>query len=199
MSRTVRICYLLVAGVITTACTRSASSEGSSPAAVAAGQEASGPSVATDEGPAKAPMASCPCPMDVPGATVLASDVEGGIALEFSTDLNHVAQLRARVQQMASMHNNHACPARTDARYGQGKGPGVGMGAGPHGHRQPMDPMIDAVASVEEISNGARLVFTPRDALALETLRQQVRRRAEHMADRSCPMMQQQQGGTPPA
>src|SRR5688500_1574991 len=44
------------------------------------------------------------CPMQVPGTTVTAADVEGGVALSFTTT-GGVNDLRQRVRGMAEMHN----------------------------------------------------------------------------------------------
>ncbi len=45
------------------------------------------------------------CPMKVEGTTAVASEVEGGMGLSFTTTTGNVAELRQRVRRMAEMHN----------------------------------------------------------------------------------------------
>jgi hypothetical protein len=50
-------------------------------------------------------MMEANCPMKVPGTSKRAVDVDGGVALEFSTT-GDVAEVRRRVARMAEMHNH---------------------------------------------------------------------------------------------
>jgi hypothetical protein len=64
-------------------------------------------------------MKGMDCPLQVPGTTVRAEEVQGGSAMVFSTT-GDVAELRRRVAAMAAMHNEHAgkgCPMM--AMHGQ--------------------------------------------------------------------------------
>jgi hypothetical protein len=109
------------------------------------------------------------CPAQVPGTTVTPVDVEGGVALAFTTSTGGVAELRQRVHRMAEMHDRQA------------GGPGVRMD---HGMTMPA-----ATASAEDIEGGARLVLKPKDPSQLEALRQHAQMHARMMARGECPMM----------
>jgi hypothetical protein len=102
------------------------------------------------------------CPMAVPNTTARAEDVEGGVALAFTTT-GDVAELRKRVAHMAEMH----------------------------GHMAEMHQKMMPHSQVrsEEIEGGARLVFTPEDPAKLDELREHARKRAEKMKNGECPMM----------
>ena len=47
------------------------------------------------------------CPMKVKGAKVVAVNVEGGAAIDFTCDPVDVAELRGRTLRMAGLHNDH--------------------------------------------------------------------------------------------
>jgi len=106
------------------------------------------------------------CPMQVAGATARSEDLEGGIAVAFTTNTGDVAELRQRVKAMAEMHNNH---------HAEG-----GMMSG---------MMVPAATSVaDDVPGGARIALTPKDPSQVEALRQHVRTHAERMARGECPM-----------
>jgi hypothetical protein len=105
------------------------------------------------------------CPMRVEGTTVAVSDVEGGVALAFTTSTGDVAQVRERARRMAAMHDGR---------------PGMGMGM-----------MPAATATVEDIDGGARITLVANDPAQEDALRQHVRMHAERMQGGECPMMQQ--------
>lgn len=107
------------------------------------------------------------CPMQVAGTTVKSEDIDGGIAVAFTTSTGDVAELRRRVQGMAEMHNS---------RHATG-----GM------RGSMMAPAATAVA--EDVAGGARISLNPKDPAQLEALRQHVRKHAELMARGECPMM----------
>jgi hypothetical protein len=114
--------------------------------------------------------------MQLQGASVAAEDVEGGVALRFTTS-GDVAELRRRVATRAAMH------AQMHAGAGMGRGPGAGRG--------PARPeMMVSDAKAEEVDDGSRVVFMPRDPTRLDALRAEVRAHAADLATRrSCPRM----------
>jgi hypothetical protein len=135
------------------------------------------------------------CPMKVPGTTVTSIDVEGGVALAFTTKTGDVAELRRRV---AEMHNNNdGCGMMMG---GQGRdGADTKRGAGLRRGRRASGRggmimggatmMPTSTASVEDTKNGARLVFRPKDPAQLEALREHARMHVERMTRGECPMM----------
>lgn len=149
------------------------------------------------------------CPMKVPGTTVAATDVEGGIGLSFTTTTGDVTELRQRVRRMAEMHNNggpkmmgsHGVSAEDesgehqhDAQPGTGQS-GGGQGSMMMGGGHMMMPA--ATASAEDVDGGARLDLKPKDPAQLEALREHVRMKAQRMANGECPMMSLGGGGEP--
>jgi hypothetical protein len=124
------------------------------------------------------------CPMAVKGTTVKTEDVDGGIALEFTTSTGDVADLRRRVRHMAEMHEHH------DQRMMSGRGSGgCGCMMGGQGMTGGKMKMTPSTASAEDIEGGARLVLRPKDPEQLEVLRGHVRLHSLHMAEGGCPMM----------
>ncbi len=115
-------------------------------------------------------MARDMCPMEVAGATVTPDDVEGGVALAFTTSGGDVAELRQRVWRMGAMHNQDHAPG------------GMMMEGG--GMTMPA-----ATATVAHIEGGARVVLRPNDPAQLDALRDHVRTHADQMARGECPMM----------
>ena len=133
------------------------------------------------------------CPMMVEGVDVRATDTENGIAMVFTTTKGDVEDLRNRVRGMAEMYNTqHAQGGFQWHRMGQGAGMGGGQGmrhgAGT-GAGKGMGPMPAAVATVENVEGGARLVLIPRDPAQREALRARVRMHVERMRGHECPMM----------
>lgn len=116
------------------------------------------PAAAPTEEPGEE-VASHECPMQVPGTTVTSSNVEGGVALAFTTQGGDVAELRERVQRMTETHPEHHSGT------------------------------VMSTASSEEIESGARLVLKPQDPAQLEALREHARTHAARMAEGDCPMM----------
>jgi hypothetical protein len=108
------------------------------------------------------------CPMQVAGTTVTPADVEGGVALVFTTGSASVVELRQRVRRMAEMHDQ------------RGASGGMRMGGGMM--------MPAATATVEDIEGGARLVLRPKNPAQLEALREHARMRAGRMARGECPL-----------
>lgn len=120
-------------------------------------------------------MMASMCPMKVPGTTVAATEVEGGIGLAFTTTTGDVAELRQRVRRMAEMHNKPGGEMMMDGRM----------------------KMPTATASVEDGEGGAQLVLKPKDPAQLGTLREHVRMKAQEMDDGECPMMPVGSGSEP--
>ena len=149
------------------------------------------------------------CPMQVAGTSVRTEDVEGGVAIAFSTT-GDVAELRRRVAHMVEMHDRSAGGGRQHgmAMHGHqgsaapghhhhgsppaagGQAPGRAMG-GP-GMSGPRMPAADARS--EDVEGGARMVLTPRDPTELTALREHTRQMAERMATGECPMTSAQTG-----
>jgi hypothetical protein len=139
--------------------------------------------------------------MKLPDTSVSVVDVEGGVALDFSST-SDAAELRRRVAHMASMHNQGMHGSMTDGGMHGGRMGGTMHGGmvdggmrghmmdgGMHGHR--MDGgmhgamhMPESDVRVEDTERGARMVLKPKDPADLETLRAHAR----HMVTGGCPM-----------
>lgn len=129
------------------------------------------------------------CPMAVADVSVDVADTKDGVALTFTTREGDVADLRGRVQQMATMYEVHRGRGRMMWHpMGQGRGRGQGMQA---------RGMLPAVAAnVIEIENGARLELTPRDPAQLDLLREHMRAHQQRMQSGECWMLQEPQTGS---
>lgn len=148
------------------------------------------------------------CPMQVPGTTVAAVDVEGGVGLSFTTRTGDVAELRQRVYSMAEMHDqrgghmmaSHGTPAPGgDAEHQHGAQAGAGHEGDDQGGMMMGGGMMmpAATASVEDIEGGARLILQPKDPAQLGALREHVRMKSQRMAAGECPMRSLGSGGEP--
>ncbi len=155
-------------------------------------------------------MVAGTCPMQVPGTTVAATEIEGGIGLTFTTKAGSVAELRQRVRRMAEMHSNQrsggmmmgehgATASGSGGEHQHGADSGAGhVGGGPDGMMMGGGMMMPAAtASVEDIEGGARLILRPNDPAHLATLQEHVRMKAQRMAGGECPMMSLGSGGRP--
>ena len=139
------------------------------------------------------------CPMQVADTTVRSADVEGGVALDFTTSTGDVAELRQRVRRMADMHNQrHQGGMMMGGPHEVGGAPGEHQhDGGASGQRGCCEGMMKsggmmmppATATVEDITSGARIVLRPKDPAQLGTLREHARMRADRMARGECPMM----------
>lgn len=142
------------------------------------------------------------CPMQVDGTSVTAENVEGGVALSFTTT-GDVAELRRRVARMAEMHNRHASgeggmgmraaaggddsPSKQEDRGGMmggGMRNGGMMGGG--GGKTMMPP---SQARAQDVEGGARIVLTPVDPAKAATLQERAGKMAKRMSSGECPMM----------
>jgi hypothetical protein len=120
------------------------------------------------------------CPMHVAGTTVAASDVEGGVALDF-TSTGDVSELRDRVRHMAEMHNtHHASGDVAEAHEEHGEGDEAGA------HACLMMP--PATASVSELEGGVRLSLLATDPADITALRERAHAHADSMSRGTCPM-----------
>jgi hypothetical protein len=106
------------------------------------------------------------CPMNVPGTAATVTDVEGAVAISFTTRTGDVAELRRRVRHMAEMHAQH------------------------QGCEMHQMKMVPSTATVVDIDGGARMVLVPNDPAQLAALRQHARDHATMMASGRCPMME---------
>jgi hypothetical protein len=111
------------------------------------------------------------CPMEVPGATVRAEDIETGAALVFTASGIYggdIADLRRRVREMADIHNHYRdwMAARMPDRA-----------ALPPANRH-----------VDDMKDGARIVFEPGDQAGMLELRDRVRVEAQRIAAGTCPI-----------
>lgn len=143
------------------------------------------------------------CPMGVQGTQVAVEDVEGGVALTFTTATGSVDELRARVAKMAEHHNAMAsgqkstCAGKDDpACMGQGGMHGGGMhgGMGMGGM-----PMMSAKASAEDVPGGSRLVLKTEDPAQVAALREHAHHHAEMMTKGECGCAGKQAAQTPGA
>lgn len=133
------------------------------------------------------------CPMTVPGTKVKAQDT----SLVFTTTASNVAEVQRRVKEMAQMHNQHAGAMGKGGKTSQGpgmmRGMGMGMTAPEHA------ALMGAKVRAENLPNGARLVFTPKDPAQLPALRTALAKHAQKMASGQCGMMGMHgQGMAPP-
>lgn len=132
---------------------------------------------------AATPVASVPpgpphmdmCPLHVAGAQVIVTDVDGGVALTFTTP-SDVEELRARVHHMTDMHAMHDMHRlHGDMAHGHmGARPGVAM------------RMVPVDASAQDIDGGTRVVLTPIDPAQVDALRAEARAHAEMMHEGDC-------------
>jgi hypothetical protein len=154
----------------------------------------------------QASMMAGKCPMQVPGTTVAATEVDGGMGLAFTTTTGDVAELRQRVRHMAEMHNQPgghkmmgsqgtAAPG-AGAKHQHGSQAGAGHGGMMMGGGRMMPA---ATASAEDIESGARLSLQPKDPAQLGALSEHVRMKAQRMAAGHCQMMSPGSVGEPAA
>ena len=106
------------------------------------------------------------CPLALPGAQLRSEVTADGVALVFTSSGGDGAELRDRVQHMVDRHNAARPPA--EAPNAAGKNPPPSR------------------AAVEEISGGARVVFTPTDPAKVGLLREHIRVHGKEMAEASC-------------
>jgi len=122
--------------------------------------------------------------MKVHGTAVDARDVDGGVALVFTTKTGDVEDLRQRVRHMAQMHGTNAAGMMTTTTVS-------GVHSTPAEVKIRREPMPASTASAQNVERGARLVLQPKDPAQLPDLRRQVRTLAKSMAHLhgECPEM----------
>lgn len=129
------------------------------------------------------------CPSAVPGTSISVADTKVGIAVTFTTsEPAKVAELRQRVSAMEQMHERHLIRGTEEP-------------AGERPRRMAMH-VIPGSATVEDVPDGARVVFEPEDAENLDDLRTHVQVMVQTMRERGprmaageeCPMMEMMKG-----
>ena len=108
------------------------------------------------------------CPMKLEGTSINVADSPTGVTLSITTKPENVAELRKRLEHMATMHSTNA------------DRPSAGMMQG---------QMMPGTVKYEVIENGARLTLTPKDPAKLTEFRKQVRTHVEMMQKGECSMM----------
>lgn len=139
------------------------------------------------------------CPVYGPGTTVAAVEVEGGVALDFTTT-GDVGDLRQRVRSMAERQDygsGYGMSMDFGADPGDGymdnhdptdhrmRGGGM-MGHGMMGHGNMMSYGSSAAGSVEDVEGGARLSFRLEDPAEVDALRGRARTWVAHMGRPEC-------------
>ncbi len=136
------------------------------------------------------------CPMEVEGTTRQVVKLDDGVALDFTTT-GDVEELRNRVQNMAQKHGE--MHGEGGMMHGKGHGEGDMMGGEMHAKmtdeqrqmRQQMRQMMaGATVGTEQITDGMRMTFTPKDAAQTDELFQMMDEHSEMMGEQGqCPMM----------
>jgi hypothetical protein len=111
------------------------------------------------------------CPLDVASADVMTEPIEGGIALVFVADDEHVGAVRARVHDFAGTPAAAADPATAPLVDGM------------HGARI---GTVAVTATVTDTADGARLELRPLDPAQLGELRRQARSNVVAMESGAC-------------
>jgi hypothetical protein len=127
-------------------------------------------SACTRAGPdlaAPAPDASSGCPLGVPGATVVMSDVENGATLAFDAPPQQTDHLRRRVRDAAKLY---------------GPGTHLGMGhdgghLGAHSHGLRLTELPPLYTRIDDTERGARLQLTAKVPEQTQELRDRMRAR----------------------
>jgi hypothetical protein len=109
-------------------------------------------------------------PMQTANTDVSAADVPDGVALNFTTTPENVAELQQRVEQMAGMFGSRTM------MHGE---------AGRRGAVRPGMMMLSVTASFEKLADGARVVLKPTDPSDLDVLRSRVGHMADMMSSRA--------------
>lgn len=168
---------VLVALTLTVAACGGTSSSGAGAKAGDAGAHACTPESCGQHGHGKHGMGDL-CPMQLAGTKVEAQDVEGGVALSFTTT-GDVNALRERVRHMAEHH------AKKAEHHAKMMAEHHGDEAGRHGEHKKLP---GAAVSAKDAEGGALLEFVAKDAAELEALRLGVREKAARLAAGDCPM-----------
>lgn len=126
------------------------------------------------------------CPMAMQGVRVEVSNIQGGIAMTFTTQEGDADNLRERVEHLAEMYEK-----RHERQGMMWHDMGGDMGhRGGHEAQRGMMPQVDT--NVVEVENGARLELMPRDEANLDALREHVRMHQQRMQAGACWMLQEE-------
>lgn len=156
------------------------------------------------------------CPMDIPGTSVSAEDTRDGIALTFTTDSGDVNLLRQSVKQMVDNFTTDRSgsptsweessrsgtltipetPSNKPGNVERGGMPGAGNTSTPDDQSGSMNNQgiqgqahsLSYRTRFENVSNGARVYFIPRNSSDLGTLRNQVRQYSQRLSSGECPL-----------
>jgi hypothetical protein len=113
-------------------------------------------------------------------------DVAGGIALDFTSKAN-VAALRQRVHQLAASPSSGSSAINNEDSMGGGDmGAGGGGVGGMSGQLPQEGPRVPALATVEDLPDGARLILTPQDGNQLPSLRAQTQAQLPQLDQGDC-------------
>jgi hypothetical protein len=117
------------------------------------------------------------CPMEVAGTQVRAQRIDDGIALVFTTTSGDIADLRGRVRVLAEMHAQHG-----------------GMIEGGVMHAEPgAMGIIPAEVVTDDIDDGVRLEFRPRDPADLELMCARAEAQVQQLALGRCPVIEERE------
>lgn len=172
--------------------------------AACGGGARSSPATATAPKAATAESTDPSCPVAVPGTSVTVEDASAGAALVFVTT-GDVAELRRRVNAMASMHNDHhgsmgALPDDRDAgshaghdmsghagHEASGGHAGHDMSGSKHaGHAGGMIG-VHSKAEAADVEGGAKVMFIANGG-DVGKLQSELRMHAQHFAAGTCGM-----------
>lgn len=138
------------------------------------------------------------CPILVPDVTVVARDIENGIALEFMTpNPRDVGDLRSRTSRLAKMYGMNDLTAKPSWYYAgehdREHASKTGMAAaGPDEPDRRLEylsggaEMPSAVATAEEIENGMRVSLEPINPNEIDDLRAQARFHQQRLLEGYC-------------
>ena len=134
------------------------------------------------------------CPMAVESVSTEVVDTDGGVALAFTTSEGDVNDLRRRVRETAQMYREQPLHRGWRWQHMEGRGRGAGPMAGQRSARGVgpgrggLGPMPPADVTVEDVDQGARVIFTPKDATQLQALRDHLRAHRDRMMSNECPI-----------
>ena len=115
------------------------------------------------------------CPMEIPGSRVTVGEINGGIALDFTTT-GDVTELRSRVRALA------AGPSDTSMTKSAG---GDQQGSG--GREMHHDVTAQTTRTqVKDLPNGARIIFIPSDPGQFDSLRAEAQQQAQRLNQGDC-------------
>jgi hypothetical protein len=115
------------------------------------------------------------CALGLPGSSVVAEDIEDGIALVF-TSRDRPEEMRERARDAAAQHGPYARMGRShEGRHAQGTNHGLQMSQGPV-----------ARTVTEDVEGGARIQLVAVDPAEAEALRARLRKQAVALNAMKC-------------